>query len=351
MKIAHILWGLENGGTENMLVDILYYQAQTDNQISLYVINNLINNSILKRIPKNIKLHFYHKKVGSKNPLPILRLNLDLFKEKADIIHLHMPNLKKWIFVKSHYVRTIHSCMCTNEDYNKMDLLIAISDAVKNVTIKQIDSSNVITITNGIRIDLIKQKKNFRHSGESLNIIQVSRLFHEIKGQDLVLQSLLKIKNKYPDAKIHYTMVGGGPSFEYLNGLVMKYELSSWVTFLGDQTREYVYSHLKSYDLYLQASRDEGFGLTIAEGMAAKLPVLISELEGPMEVIGYGKYGLTFKTNDAENLAEMIWKIYNSDIDTRIIDSAFNFVNLHYDVKITSEMYCKVYKKILDSVC
>lgn len=45
----------------------------------------------------------------------------------------------------------------------------------------------------------------------------------------------------------------------------------------------------------VHASLCEGFGLTVAEGMVAGLPVVVSKNDGPAEVIGYGNMGICVK--------------------------------------------------------
>ena len=52
--------------------------------------------------------------------------------------------------------------------------------------------------------------------------------------------------------------------------------------------------------------RYEGFGLTVAEAMAANLPVLISDEGGSYEIIGKGKYGYAFKMEDMDGCAKQI---------------------------------------------
>lgn len=66
MKILHIVWGMENGGAENMLADIINTQVCTDD-VSLLVINDMLDSSILERINKKCKFIFLRRKVRSKN--------------------------------------------------------------------------------------------------------------------------------------------------------------------------------------------------------------------------------------------------------------------------------------------
>ena len=63
MKRLHIVWGMENGGAENMLADIMNTQVCTDD-VSLLVINDMLDSSILERINKKCKFIFLRRKVS-----------------------------------------------------------------------------------------------------------------------------------------------------------------------------------------------------------------------------------------------------------------------------------------------
>ena len=56
----------------------------------------------------------------------------------------------------------------------------------------------------------------------------------------------------------------------------------------------YIVEHMADYDLLVQPSRWEGFGLTVAEAMAAKVLVSVSEGQGPAEVTCGYFYGWIF---------------------------------------------------------
>ena len=45
MRIAHILWSMGTGGTENMVVDIASVQAE-NNEVCIFVINLFESNNI-----------------------------------------------------------------------------------------------------------------------------------------------------------------------------------------------------------------------------------------------------------------------------------------------------------------
>ena len=143
---------------------------------------------------------------------------------------------------------------------------------------------------------------------------------------------------------IQLDIIGEGNSEEYLKNLTTKYNLIDQIRFLGLKDRNYIYEHLKDYDLLIQPSLNEGFGLTVAEGMAAKIPVLVSDIDGPMEVIGSGKYGFFFKVGNAEKLAEQY--IYSTERLEKIINNAYIFVKYNFDIQSTACNYIKQYKTI-----
>ena len=111
--------------------------------------------------------------------------------------------------------------------------------------------------------------------------------------------------------------------------------------------QSYIFEHLHEYDLFVQPSIFEGFGLTVAEAMAAKIPVLVSENQGPLEIIDNGKYGYSFKNQDVDDCAEKLEMFLNHQNDSKMVEYAYKRVCECYNVKITAETYLAKYKELL----
>lgn len=107
-----------------------------------------------------------------------------------------------------------------------------------------------------------------------------------------------------------------------------------------------IYSYLCDYDLFIQPSLSEGFGLTIAEAMAARLPVITSDQAGSLEVLDGGRLGLSFKTGDAKGLADKMHDFYKGIISVDV-DKGLSYVYANFDIKVTAQRYVEEYKKIL----
>ena len=77
MKIAHIVWCLDTGGVESMLVNIINEQVKHEN-VELYIINDRIFPPLLNKISKLCKIHQCKRGEGSKQIFPIIKLNIDI---------------------------------------------------------------------------------------------------------------------------------------------------------------------------------------------------------------------------------------------------------------------------------
>ena len=343
IKITHIVWSLATGGVETMLVNIINEQVKFLD-VQLIIVNDRVETSLISKISRHCIIVKVGRKPGSKNYFDVAKLNVYLFKFQPNIIHLHSTGLSKLIIGKWKLVRTIHNTHNPTEEYPKMKALYAISKAVKDYTSKQ-GFDNVIIVENGISSDSFKKKRNFHV--EYYNIVQVSRLYKISKGQHILIKAINIIVNERNIINFHMSFIGEGPSRAEYEQMVKDYGLETFITFEGKKTQDYLYDHLCDYDVSIQPSTHEGFGLTVAEAIAAKVPVLVSDIEGPMEIIANGKYGMHFKKGDVIDLADKLEVILRGGYDYSMIDSAYDYVKEHYDVSITAKKYIEEYKKLI----
>ena len=342
MKVVHIIFSLETGGAETMLVDIVNEQTKTDS-VSLIIVNNKINEDVLSNISKNIKLYMIGRKRKNRNPIPLIKLNLLLLKLKPDYIHCHNYNMIDLIFAKKllkyRIGLTVHDIGKSTKYHHGYGKIFAISQAVQK-DIKSRCEFDSIIVNNGINFKKIKNQRNIE--SKIFKIIQVSRLEHEKKGQDILIKALAILINKRKVKNIKLDFIGEGQSHQYLKTLVIEYKLESFVNFLGLKSRDYIYQNLCNYNLFVQPSLYEGFGLTVVEAIAAKISVLVSDIHGPMEIIERGKYGFYFESENEVDCADKIDKAIKCK-NYDIIDSAYEHALYYYSIESTASKYLKEY--------
>jgi rhamnosyl/mannosyltransferase len=123
------------------------------------------------------------------------------------------------------------------------------------------------------------------------------------KGVDVLLQALVQLP---PDVVL--VVIGAGPRLPSLVGLARRLGVDDRVRFCPAVTDEDLPRYLALGDVFVFASQNrlEGFGLAVAEAMAAGLPVVIADMPGVREVIEPGREGLLAEPLIASDLAEKV---------------------------------------------
>jgi len=84
--------------------------------------------------------------------------------------------------------------------------------------------------------------------------------------------------------------------------------------------------------------------------MAAKIPVLVSDEGGPVEIIENGKYGMMFESGNyidcAEKILHSIEKCTSSNIEEEM-NIIYNIMKNKYDIKKTAEKYLNLYTSLI----
>ncbi|OYU92579.1 MAG: glycosyltransferase, partial [Bacteroidetes bacterium B1(2017)] len=228
---------------------------------------------------------------------------------------------------------TLHRNGIPLDNLRKYNKIFAISEDVKS-NIR--GSYNIISCPNGVLYDNIDIKVDYNF--DTFKIIQIGRLQSKIKGQDILINAIHHLVYHLKFDNISLDIVGQGPDMKLLQKLIDDLSLNNYVKLVGNWDRDYLYQNLKNYSLLVQPSRDEGFGLTIAEGMFAKIPVLVSDIGGPMEVIGQGNFGFHFENTNFVDCANKIFNIKNTYLDlenTQKLSDAYNFALEKFSIQKT----------------
>lgn len=335
------------GGIETMLVNITRHQALRGHNVHIVIINDIIDPSLMERLSRDVQVHRLGRKVGSKNPWHVLQLNRRLLGIKPDIVHLHIAGISKYIFapsLKSRLCNTLHS-ICTTQNtvgISKAGPIFAISNVVRD-DLYQAKGLSSTVVRNGIEPFGISPRPYRKITGTA-QLVQVGRLDTRVKGQDTLLHALAKVKSHGED--VHLTLIGDGPAKEMLQKLANELGITANVTFLGNKTQDYIFNHLADYDIMVHPSRIEGFGLVIAEGMAAMLPVVVTDNAGPLEIIDGGRYGYHFTVEDAEACAQKIIEVIRNYPSHQFLQQARNRIITEFNVENTAENYLNLYHDI-----
>lgn len=128
--------------------------------------------------------------------------------------------------------------------------------------------------------------------------------FDPSKRVPVLIRAWQMVVKKKPDAML--LLIGeGGPDLPLVKRLVGEFGLSSNVTFAGFiNERRVLASKVRSARVFAFPSVQEGFGLVIAEAMAAGLPCVLSDVEPLREV--FSEAAILVKRDDPSAFADAI---------------------------------------------
>ncbi|MGO4969937.1 glycosyltransferase family 4 protein [Streptococcus alactolyticus] len=346
MNIAHILFSFETGGIENLLVDICNNWKQND-QILVCIVNKKVNSQLVKKLQaqKNIQYCCLNREESGEKIKYIKKLSNILNAFSPDVIHLHNNNIFKfllpikilhptWKLILHIHDTNIYKNLSPIDIFlHKVFLkrLIAISESVRNEIVNFGGPKKKIRVLyNGVNSD--KFHSPVKKDQDCKTVICVARLVPQKKGQDVLIKAMKIVNRKYSNVKC--MIVGAAPSDkpEYRNELellIKELDLEQTVFLVGNSNN--VPDLLAESDILVVPSRYEGFGITVIEGMFAKIPVIASKIEGPKEIIKDNEYGFLFDVDDVKGLANLIVKMLEAD-NSVLVEKAYAYAIKNFEI-------------------
>lgn len=252
--------------------------------------------------------------------------------------------------------------------YKSMELLgnnhyIAISKDIKNSLVQHgyLPASKIIVVNNAIDIQKFSrcQKKNpeviEKIIGKRLSnkkIIGMIAHFGPQKDHITFIKSAKLVVEEFPHAI--FLLVGGELSRNRKNGWMEKVKsitrrlcLQNNVYFLGPI--EHPEEIIKGLDIGVLISNWEGFGNTIVEYMAAKKPVIATNVGGIKEIIIDKKTGFLIPPKDYEELArKIILLLRNKRLAEIMGEEGYRRAQKKFSIENWVDRMIKIYTQIAD---
>ncbi|MGD0200501.1 MAG: glycosyltransferase family 4 protein [Bryobacteraceae bacterium] len=132
---------------------------------------------------------------------------------------------------------------------------------------------------------------------QPLRILSHGRVEHSSKGVRWIPEILDRTRKA--GVRFTATISGDGPDAPALRHEIGHRHLADVVRFTGWTPREQVHGLMASHDVFLFASIYEGFGITLAEAMAAGCVPVASRIHGVTDwLVDHGRSGLLFPIGD-----------------------------------------------------
>lgn len=214
----------------------------------------------------------------------------------------------QWIHfdVSKNGINVTHS----KHNYPRFNKIFVVSDQARQILVNTIPGIKDITET---KHNVVSKKMCLRQAeiGETyknyngIKILTVGRLYGE-KGQDIIPDVVNKLKQEGYEFK--WYLIGEGSLRKSIETKIQEYKLNDDIILLGTKTNPYGF--YKDATIYVQTSRHEGFGITIAEAKVFGLPIVSTDVAGAREQLK-GENEIIVKF-DPDELAEGIKRLLDN---------------------------------------
>lgn len=363
MKIIHVTQFLGIGGLEKIVLELAREQIKLGHEVSVYVYDhertwvpyfreqgiNVIEPELkksgydfdlLKRMKKDL-LSYDIIHTHDLNPLMYLApiyFGLQWFNKLPALIHTahgmdHVKNYKRAITYEKIVSKVVHEIIAVSKQ---------IEDFYLNVCHKK--KERVHFIRNGIKLpeSKIDGSKKFemrkmlieRYSLDDKKpiLLALSRVT-PLKDQLFLIESLKDRKD--------LSLLIAGPASDQEYFAKCTSALSPHMKMIGPQSD--VLEHNMGADLYLSASTHEGIPVAVLEAMAAKTPVLVSDIPGHSILNQFGETATLYRIHDRIDFIQKLDQLLAQN-NAKIVEQSEKVVREYFSIEKMVQEYMGVYQ-------
>lgn len=213
----------------------------------------------------------------------------------------------------------------------KSQQVTAVSNFVADLAKQTLCDVPTKVIYNGVDTELFYPNKKIKNNKKPFRLLYVGSWITR-KGVDLLPLIMSKLGN---DFVLYYT---GGAAAEK-----DKADMPPNMYDLGKLNQQQVIEEMQKADVFLFPSRNEGFGLVVAEAMSCGLPVITSNIPPLTELITTEKTGFLCNIDDTEDFVEKIRSLKKTPLQN-VSDFFYNQQTFSRDKMV--ENYLQLYENI-----
>ncbi len=350
MKILHVMAGAPYGGAETAFVDMCIAMHVAGETIEVATRANEI------RVPRleaaGIKVHVLP--FGGK---------LDVFTgwRLAQIIKKFQPNIvqcwmsrapekvPRWspnMGIPRYAIVARLGSPYKIKYFKKTDYFVSITPDISAYLLENgIEPSRIRHINNFAEVERASSdftRGDFGTPEEATLLLGLGRL-HDDKAFD----TLIKAAAKLP--RVHVWIAGEGPLRNSLQKLIDKLGVGNRVKLIGWQTDRARLFELA--DICTFVSRNEGFGTVFVQSWAQRVPVIVSDADGPRQFVRDGEDALLVPIDDVDAIVAAVERLMEDDhLAAALVGAGFRRYEREFTKNACLQGYLEYYHHIISHI-
>lgn len=324
------------GGVEKYVLELSKQLVALGNHVTVVCADEPHSESCAIQGVKAIRLP-YIAKVANTNITP--RLFGTLMSQNFDVIHTHIPTpwsadisalvsllRRKRLFVTYHNDlagQGVSGLIVWFYNFTLLHLVLWRANRIVITQPKYLEYSRhlklhkkkVITIPLGVAFP--PSVPGVKRNANQVFFMSVLDKYHEYKGLGILLDAMVKVKDRRPEARL---LIGsGGELIGKYEQVAKKLGISDSVEFVGYLPDEELAEVYGSSSVFVLPSLNklEGFGIVALEALSYATPVITTHFAGSSDFITRNKAGLIVPPGDADVLANAITTLLEDQIEAQ----------------------------------
>lgn len=211
----------------------------------------------------------------------------------------------------------------------------AVERSLRDLRVGMPSGSRVIP--NGIEVPNPELPQRATSLKNKRNVVGMVARLDTIKDHATLLKAFALLRRK--NALAELWIIGDGPERGLLEGMASTLRVDQSVRFLGRQLD--VFALLRKIDLFaFSTTIAEGFGIALTEAMIAGVPIVASDVPATREVLEGGKAGILVEAGNATAMYEAINEMMeDSGLAAKYAEAALLRVRREYSIENCAERW------------
>ncbi len=301
-------------------------------------------------------------------PISASRVRRWMANGRFDVLHVHEPmspslSLMACLAARGPVVATFHFATGGRSKallaaqgvlqlvLEKITARIAVSALARRAQVEHL-GGGAVEIPNGVLVERYAEAVPLpgwpgpQVTGNATTVGFLGRFTEPRKGFDILVDALARLAPERRDLRL--LVAGPGEQAELLARVPDP--LRGRVTFLGKVSEQDKARMLRSVEVYCAPNTGgESFGMILTEAMAARTPILASDLDAFRRVLDGGRAGALFRTGDAGHLATELAALFSDPTRRAALRDRAGEVVAAYDWPVVAQRVLEVYTSAIEA--
>lgn len=145
---------------------------------------------------------------------------------------------------------------------------------------------------------------------DDVRIVICTRNHQEVYGVESLVNAVPDVVAHRPG--VRFLFAGSGPLTDNLVQRTRALGVEGYCKFVGAVSHDLMPEYLAIADVYVSPAFSDGTSVSLLEAMACELPVVVTDVEGNLDLVENGRNGIVVKKGDSASIAKAVGALLES---------------------------------------